>query len=164
MPTQLAGLLAWVCPGAASDLRYRHRGDGGRRTPPAQPAGHREEPYPLALKEILQVAALPEDWDTYGSPSPAPRLVDTCIALVDLVDDLPVPRVVPIPEGGIQLEWTTGERELEVAVLPEGHIEFLRTQGGELVDEGKLGVQDYGQFLSLLTWISDPPTMQSLAR
>lgn len=109
----------------------------------------------LALKEILQAAALPADWDTYGSPSPAPRLVDTCIALVGLVDydDLPVPRVIPIPEGGIQFEWTTGERELEVAVLPEGHIEFLKIQGGEPVDEGKLSVRDYGQFLSLLTWV-----------
>lgn len=109
----------------------------------------------LTLKEILQAAGLSKDWDSYGSPPPSAKLVDVCIALVGVVtyDDLPVPRVIPIPDGGIQFEWTVGERELELAVLPEGHIEFLRVRAGEPVDEGAVGVRDYGELLSLLTWV-----------
>jgi hypothetical protein len=71
------------------------------------------------------------------------------IAELDL-GDLPVPHVAPVPGGGIQLEWRVGDRELELEILPDGAIEFLRAERGEPVDEAAL---DSAQLHSLLAWV-----------
>ena len=55
-------------------------------------------------------------------------------------DDLPLPQVVPVPGGGVQLEWRHGRREVEIEILPDGTMEFLRVEDGEPRDEELTGV------------------------
>lgn len=108
----------------------------------------------LTIKEVLEAAQLPRNWDTYGSSPPSSWVVNTSIRLVTGIDedDLPLPHVVPVPEGGIQFEWNVGDRELEIAVLPEGMIEFLKAEQGQPVEEGT--VTTYGQLYWLVGWVA----------
>lgn len=74
------------------------------------------------IDRLGALAALLPDWDGYGA-----RVVDWAAlrqaqVLIDwsLTSLLPVPRIVPVPTGGVQLEWTAGPVELELEVEPGG--------------------------------------------
>src|SRR5947209_16330790 len=81
-----------------------------------------------AVNGVGKIAKLPANWDSYGS-QPLTGLAKTCaisLAMEFGREDLPAPRVVPISGGGLQFEFTYGPRSLELEVLPDGTIEFLR--------------------------------------
>ena len=89
---------------------------GGLRATPDLPL---DEPWARDLSSSLgELARLPVGWDTYGSPPPPLDLVWQVLRLLVFVErtDLPLPAVVPLPGGGIQLEWETASRELEVGL------------------------------------------------
>lgn len=54
-----------------------------------------------------------------------------------LEDGAPVPRVYPVPDGGLQAEWTIGSREVSVTVEPGGtlYVISVDTSSGESNDE-----------------------------
>ena len=107
-----------------------------------------------ALRALFQMATLPPNWDSYGSPPPSPTSLATSIDLLSEIDldDLPVPHVAPVPGGGIQFEWSVGQRELEFEILPDGSVEFLKSDGRQPLEEGQLRHVD--QMLSLLSWLT----------
>lgn len=109
-----------------------------------------------ALLGVLTLANLPRDWDSYGSPPPLPQAITAGISLLDMidVDDLTVPHVLPAAGGGIQFEWNVNARELELEILPNGAVEYLRWEDGRCVDEGKLTWRTPGQLQSLLGWLT----------
>lgn len=69
------------------------------------------QPFAAALEQLDAIAALPEDWDSYGASHIAPAAVLVARALLSELAALPRARalppfhVAPIPTGGIQLEW-----------------------------------------------------------
>lgn len=83
------------------------------------------------IKKILGALLLPENWDSYGGRTPRIEAAETAIDFIAsiLQEDPPRPRVVPLGTGGIQLEWTNGQRELEVECAPDGSIEALKIEG-----------------------------------
>ena len=96
-----------------------------------------------AVKEVLRVATLRADWDGYGSPPPTEKAVSASTGLLLGIprlgfEDLPVPRVFPVAGGGIQLEWRAGRRELEIEILADGSLEFLKVENGEPLEEGEI--------------------------
>lgn len=96
-----------------------------------------------AVKGVLRIQKLPSNWDSYGSPAPTRKAVDASLMLLWQIirlglEDLPVPHVVPVSGGGIQLEWQVGRRELELEVLPDGSAEFLKVEDGDPITEGPL--------------------------
>lgn len=107
-----------------------------------------------AIKAVLECSLLPANWNTYGSPAPTPVSVNSAIDLVRSVgfEYLPAPDVVAVAGGGIQLQWVAGRRELELEVLPDGTVEFLKTQDGDPLDEGS--VKGSAHVDSLLTWLT----------
>jgi hypothetical protein len=113
-----------------------------------------------ALRGVLQLAALPQDWDTYGSPSPSGTAVNASLAILNRVakigfEDLAPPHVVPVPGGGIQLEWQADERELELEVSPDGTLLFLKAQAAEPIEEGELAlVFPQHELQSLFSWLT----------
>lgn len=70
-----------------------------------------QQPFATALEQVDAIAALPEDWDSYGAARIAPTAVQAARALLNELASLPRARallpfhVAPIPTGGIQLEW-----------------------------------------------------------
>lgn len=115
------------------------------------------EPWQIrALEDVLRLAALPPNWDSYGSPPPKRNAIEASIILLVSAapSDLPEPDVVPVSGGGIQIEWAMGRRELELNVLPSGAVEYLKAEDGEPVREDIMGVLDSIHLHSLLTWLT----------
>lgn len=70
-----------------------------------------QQPFAAALEQVDAIAALPDDWDSYGASRIAPAAVQAVCALLNELASLPRTRtllpfhVAPIPTGGVQLEW-----------------------------------------------------------
>lgn len=91
-----------------------------------------------AVAAVSQLTALRADWDTYGAKaidaSAAARVAE--FLLDHAYHDLTAPAVVPMSDGGIQLEWHRGGVDLEISFSnddPGVYVEDLET--GEVSDE-----------------------------
>jgi hypothetical protein len=112
------------------------------------------------LKEVMfravELCNLPPNWDSYGSPPPAIELLGRIKRTLreTRVESVDVPDVIPASGGGIQLEWASGTRELEIEFMPGGEIGFLAVD--EENDEepaGTLGPGDFDQLRFWLEWL-----------
>ena len=122
-----------------------------------------EESFPVhsrweveALSSAFRVEGLLHDWDSYGSPAPTVAALNACYEFLRKLanmgfGDLPLPQVVPVPGGGVQLEWRHGRREVEIEILPGGALEFLRVEDGEPRDEEVTGTV---QLPPLFAWLT----------
>ena len=107
------------------------------------------------IKKLLQLLALPPDWDSYGSLPPSEAAVRAAVRLVlgiDL-DYLASPHVVPVSGGGVQLEWSFDSRELEIEINDEGAAEYLKSHHGKPIEEGQISLADFPRIRALLTWL-----------
>jgi hypothetical protein len=107
------------------------------------------------LRRLLQ---LPQNWDSYGAARierpVAERTIDVFLSVIgrsDLRDVLPAPRVVPCPDGSIQLEWSMSDRELEIVIHshPSRSIEYLAV-GPSGYEEGEV---DQVRVVGTLHWL-----------
>ena len=93
----------------------------------------RQQPLAAWLDQLESIAALPENWDSYGASRIAPSAVTTARALLNelTVRALPPDRllpfhIAPIPTGGIQFEWKGRDRSaLELWIDGEGQIDAV---------------------------------------
>lgn len=122
------------------------------------PLDHRDR-LVEALLRVGQLRSLEPNWNSYGSPPPSERLIQVVEAFIETSDHLfgpflPPPHTVPVPGGGIKLNWVNGERELELELGPieDGRIptEYLRVSHGEPIDEGSV---TGAELVEHLTWI-----------
>lgn len=109
------------------------------------------------LKALMGLRQLPPNWDGAGSPPPTNAALTGSVHLLRLIadmvhDTIPVPHIVPLTHGGIQFEWMSGSRELEIAVFANGVIEFVTAEGGNPQLEGSLSSSD--QMRQLFTWLT----------
>ncbi len=67
-----------------------------------------------------ELAALEPDWDTYGAHRVDADALREGQAFVErlLQQPIPVPSIFPVPDGGVQLEWSAGPVELELEFEP----------------------------------------------
>jgi hypothetical protein len=102
------------------------------------------------LVEIAGFLSLPEepqeDWRARRPTASAYR------AAVDLITQikaatLPLPKVSPDREGGIQFEWT--QKGLEIGILPTGSYEYLRVTDAES-EEGHVGLSKAREMVASL--------------
>lgn len=62
-----------------------------------------------------------EDWNGYGEKAISERSVIGAIIILHRIGmGGPKPVVVPVPDGGIQIEWYQGRVEIEVEIPPHG--------------------------------------------
>jgi len=111
----------------------------------------------VTLHRIADLAYLKDNWDSYGSPPPSGSAMHAAVSMLAKIGDidrfLPAPHVMPVSGGGVAVEWSGGERELEVEFLPDGEAEFLTVVHGEPLNEGAL---DSAEALSeRLRWLMD---------
>lgn len=78
--------------------------------------------------ELRRMAALPDNWDGYGSPRITRAALDRARRILATGAGLNAPRpyIGPVTGGGIQTEWDAPGRALEIEVLPDGSLESLR--------------------------------------
>lgn len=88
-------------------------------------------PIDARIDEFLQ---LPRNWDSYGADVISPEsascarelaLFSVYSSMFDVEPSSYSLRVFPLAEGGIQLEWESGNRYLEVEVGPETTLAYL---------------------------------------
>ena len=88
-----------------------------------------------AIAEIQELTSLRADWDTYAaSPIQATSATEAVLFLVDNAHaDIAMPAVVPLRNGGVQLEWHRGGLDLEVSFSNEGSLVYFE-DGAETVE------------------------------
>jgi len=112
------------------------------------------------LPLLWKVAELPENWDGEGSPGTSLKIIDAVERLLSRLEesgigDIPVPFVCPVAGGGVQLEWSSSRRHLEMEFLDASTIAFLqeeRTPQGEETDTGEYPVTATEKTRQLLNW------------
>lgn len=91
----------------------------------------------LSLERLAEIAKLAPDWDSYGAERPSAHAIALASALlVRLYDSFEVasgeyfpPRLIaPLTDGGLQLEWSGPQAEVETQISPSGTFGYLLTQ------------------------------------
>jgi hypothetical protein len=104
------------------------------------------------VSEVLSnLARLPD--------APARAAMDRARQIATMLesDRSPAPFVFPTDVGGIQFEWKSDGRELDIEVLPEGtHLSFLTLVGGKVTSEGEIPDNFEPRVRSLLSWMVSP--------
>lgn len=133
-----------------TELRVLYAEALGQRARPASP-GIRE-----AVDELLNLAALEGDWDSYGGQPPTPRALRGARKLLLGVDNLFFASaqdrirpfaVVPLANGGVQIEWRTNQQDVEVEINPRGVLSYLTVVHDNL--DNKYGVARVSQKATL---------------
>ena len=107
------------------------------------------------LKALLELGNLPEDWDSYGSPPPTEYAMDAGCGFIAnyLSDEDPMPSVSPVSGGGIQLSWKKQANELNLDILPDGRMEYLKSSGSDVVGDDENFSLDLVRIQSMLDWV-----------
>ena len=115
-----------------------------------------------ARRAILRVAELADGWDGDRSPVPQRSAVDSAVKVLgefDTYAGLPTPHVGPIVGGGIGIEWRGGSRDLDIEFLPDGTIEYLKSEraGGALglddIQDGRIAPGNIKEVRELVRWL-----------
>lgn len=116
---------------------------------------HRPEPawLYLVLDRLQHLSKLPDGWDSYGGRAPSDESVFTALLVIShtLKYESAPPAIVPLSEGGVQLEWYGNGEELEIRIGSSGQISAIRfdeREGrGEEIDQVTLA--DLSRLLAL---------------
>jgi len=80
-----------------------------------------------ALEALQRLRGLPPNWDGEDSPSPDAKVMDR---VEQVLRASPCePWVVPMRDGGVQLEWEHNELSVEVEFAPNGQITLVVVSG-----------------------------------
>lgn len=91
--------------------------DGGRPFP---------APVLSAVKSLIDFAELPANWNSYGGRSLNLAVVPSVVKFIVLGHQMAaIPRLHPLPDGGVGLTWDRGEAELEITVAGDGTFDAL---------------------------------------
>jgi len=98
------------------------------------------------LKKLAQLQALEHDWDGYGGLPPSARSLTMArsimLRMVTRFEERGVPgEVMPIADGGVQLEWQDHSGTLAVNAAPDGSWSYLLIERGP---EGRKFTERYG--------------------
>lgn len=68
---------------------------------------------PNIHRQLLALSKLPLDWDSYGASPPDIQVIEALLQEANYIaiklPMSPMPSVVPLGDGGIELEWEFGE-------------------------------------------------------
>jgi hypothetical protein len=104
-----------------------------------------EPALPAWLKPTIQsfmgLLQLPQNWDGYGAVQVREQIAQQALmVLVEVMDnDAPAPSVVPLSNGGVQLEWHRRGRNLEIEFpADEAPGFYYYEDGSEFEGEGQV--------------------------
>jgi hypothetical protein len=72
------------------------------------------------LDRLSELVALPSDWDSYGALPVDRQSVEMALSVLSAVmsEGAELPWIVPLPSGGLQLEWHRADSDIEIALDP----------------------------------------------
>lgn len=76
------------------------------------------------IYKILNLYNLKSNWDSCGAKEISNESMNSAVHFLSsiLTSDTPVPSVVPIPNGGLQVEWHKNGIDLEIEFKPNRYI------------------------------------------
>jgi hypothetical protein len=115
-----------------------------------------------AWQLVCQIAGISNNWDGEGGPRPDPGVTEAAELLLSRLrmsrlGAIPVPFVCPISGGGIQFEWNSPKKHLEIEFLDTSTIAFLKeelTPQGESTETGEYPLWDAESTRQLLYWFA----------
>ncbi len=111
-----------------------------------------------AVSTVSRLAKLPPNWDTYGSPSVTNAAHRQAIRLLTLLGRyVPEPHVGAVSGGGIQFAWELGPRVLELEVMPDGSVGFLRAFNDDEFREDVLSMERPDHLREQVNWLVQHP-------
>jgi len=113
-----------------------------------------------AKYDLYRIMKLPDNWDSYGSPSIPEVLYKNAENFLRCleVEDIEAPFVAPVSGGGIQFEWQNKTRELEIEFVQSNVFGYLKIIGDEPFDEGQFPIQNYDSARLLIKWFKTGQT------
>jgi hypothetical protein len=93
------------------------------------------------IQSFLDLLQLPRDWDGYGAVEIQEQIAQKALfVLVEVMDNnAPAPSVVPLRDGGIQVEWHRRGRNLEIEFpADEAPSFYYYGDSSELESEGQV--------------------------
>jgi hypothetical protein len=105
--------------------------------------------------DLRSLGQLSPNWDGYGAPAIDPAVIAAVRSFVArLPQELaPRPRVVPMSNGMVQLEWHAGPRSLELEFESPDSIRYLRWDPEEgIEDEESFPAAEVNIALDLIRW------------
>jgi hypothetical protein len=122
---------------------------------------HESDWLKRAITKIDELAALEENWDGSGSRKVSEAAVRAAYNLASALaqqpltqQQLPPTYILPSPTGGIQLEWHTPTKHLEIEALSDGGGEFLASTEEGFNVEGRLDVTNETSVAVLARWLT----------
>lgn len=84
------------------------------------------------MSAFVGVQMLPDNWDSYGGRKTNRDIISQSLSVLALIMQAtsPAPSVVPLRDGGIQLEWHRKQQDLEIAFPADAKPEFLYQNRG----------------------------------
>ncbi len=116
-----------------------------------------------AMNAVGDLAQLPQDWDSYGSRQIQTSAIRQALEILQMANlqHIPMPFVVPVPGGGVQLEWRLEGRELELEVQPDRTIAYLRVDENDIDEEGVVPKDQPSAILEHLQWMAAQTTTEA---
>lgn len=110
-----------------------------------------------AIEVLNEMAGYKPNWDSYGSPPIHREALENAAWLLLYFHSVNrssevVPHVGPVSGGGIQIDWDTKDRSLELEIYPDGRLEYLATAQNQESCSGLIA--DIEQLAELLSWVS----------
>lgn len=81
------------------------------------------------------------NWDGYGALPISEDTIKNCVIIIDaLPRHVPVPDIIPEPNGDVGLDWIKGKQELSISVDSNENVSyaFISADGDEMYGAGKL--------------------------
>ena len=104
----------------------------------ADPAGWASR----AISKLNELSELQDNWDSYGARPIESSSMLMALNLLKVIHNVrvPEPTIVPLATGGIQFEWHTARKDLEIALSPNGQasIYFEQTGTPPTYSDGKI--------------------------
>lgn len=88
---------------------------------------------------FVGIHSLTDNWDSYGSKAVSRDLIKQSLVVLGMVmqHDSPAPSIVPLGDGGFQIEWHRRQQDLEIAfAADEAPQIFYRNRFTGALDEG----------------------------
>jgi hypothetical protein len=111
--------------------------------------------YEAALNALGAVLALPANWDGYGAERPEAEHAFRALVFLQRVmrDTTPLPAIVPLADGGVQVEWHRGGLDIEATFTgaPEHGLYFSDlTTGREYEGSIDAGIDELRRLMARL--------------
>lgn len=150
LPALTTGLFRSKCASLSSNASAFHAVDVRVVVTPrsgyCRPVSLTDEPEAPAwlmptVQCLLDLLQLPRNWDGYGAVEIREQIAQKALmVLVEVMDnDAPAPSVVPLSDGGIQVEWHRHGHNLEIEFPAREAPSFYYYEGGGQVEsEGQV--------------------------